>query len=76
MKLEHLEEVKKLCAELGDLIHLESNRQATEQNWNKTKLEYEYYQDEGLLCGGKNAAAIKRKSMDLTRALSKMRQGK
>ena len=75
MRLEHLEEVKKLCAELGDLIHLEKNRQETEQNWNQTKLEYQYYQDEGLLCGGKEAEAIKRKSMDLTRALSKMRQG-
>ncbi len=36
---------------------------------------YHHYIKNGWLHGGKLAANVKRKSMDLTRSLSKMRQG-
>ena len=47
-----------------------SERKGYNRDWFKAS------QDRGELCGGSGAATIKRRSMDLTRSLSKMRQGK
>ena len=80
MKLETLNEVKKLCAELGDLIHVSVDKQVNaklEPHWRTDELEnpYQWYLDHGELKGGRDAAAIRRKSMDLTHALAKLRKG-
>lgn len=74
MKIENLEEVKKLCAELGDMIHVATNKTQRDFKYDSDFESYDEYLSSGNLIGGKDAAAIKRKSMDLTRALSKMRQ--
>lgn len=83
MKLETLNEVKKLCAELGDLIQVSVDKQVNAEpekvTWGERKGQmvnpYHYSLDRGHIEGGRDAAAIKRKSMDLTHALAKLRKG-
>lgn len=56
----------------------EQNNAPHQENWLTKKVENIYYFDikEGNLHSGHLAANVKRKSMDLTRALSKMRNAK
>lgn len=72
MKTETLKELTRLCDELKELINKSINEQANATGWNGKPLNYRM----DYLQGGKNSASIKRKSMDLTRKLADLRQGR
>lgn len=82
MKLSNLKEVEKLALELMGLIEVSVNLQNNAPlrkaySWEKNVGEMVHpkavFIENDWLEGGKGAAAIKRKSMDLTRALARMR---
>ena len=70
MKTETLKELTELCDELKELINKSIDEQANATDWNGRPLRMDCLQ------GGKNSASIKRKSMDLTRKLADLRQGR
>ena len=80
MKLDTLLEVQLLARQLDQLINgaLSEQENAPHHTSWTTKKEQNIYQrdiDNGDLHTGHLAAGIKRKSMDLTRQLAKMRRG-
>lgn len=78
-----LQDIKNAIIEAERFIHAarealaEQNTDETTKNWKTGQQEsiYKYSIDRGELHGGHLSANVKRKSMDLTRSLSKMRQG-
>lgn len=73
MKLDLLLEAKleaeRFIKSINDEID-KQNKEAEKHKWMRSTL------DRGCLYSGAGVATIKRRSMDLTRSLSKMRQGK
>jgi hypothetical protein len=81
MKVNNIEqaiEAAKKFIEVAQETLDEQNKAPHQENWLTKTVENIYYFDikEGNLHSGHLAANVKRKSMDLTRALSKMRNVK
>lgn len=81
MKLTTLKEVEKLCAELQTMIQLTIDKQVNAplvKHWRTGEMTNPHANslNQGFIEGGRDRAAIRRKSMDLTHALAKLRQDK
>lgn len=73
MKLKDIQEAINLAQEFITLAEMEIDRQVDLSNSESKYVDCRTSIRIGNLYGGKGAASIKRKSMDLTRQLSKMR---
>ena len=74
-----IEKVRALIAEVDDLarevlVDLDEDLTRELGGWRKAETPRDPSPSDHLMCGNKNTGALRRRSMDLTRALAEMRR--